>query len=707
MRGRRRPHDRPRRHRRSARRHADAHQARRSVELQVVHGLSGCLDGRRRGVVQSHARRRSARRHDLRPRRERPRDTSADRGGGRPGPHGPEVSCPHSPLADGRRGHPPGYSAGRAGPHASVRRASVGGRGAGGRHRSARPRSSGTRRDVPALFVPHRGGLRSPRIRGGEVRHDAAVAHAGAPGGVVARRADRRPSSRLDGPLPVLLQRAAVGDAQLQAAGPTRFQQDSQRRARGGDTAPLDLRRRCAASRPPADPLRGADRDDARQALWAFPPQGHDRRRLGCGPCPIRRRGGVDDPRRGGAQSGGLHALRGASGHRASEEGVPAGAGDRRRGPVARQGRDGRIRASRRMREGVKRASHGRIPEVAEMENPMESWRNRKTLILSRTDMMGLVTPAEYVSCVEQAYRMHGEGRYFMEPKGHIVLDKYPGEWEAMPSYIEEPEAAACKWVSIREQNRERFDLPTVFSILIYTHPETGFPLAICDGSFHTVMRTGAAAAVSVRWMARPDAQTLAIVGAGHMAQGTLATCNEVVKWRDVRVWSRTQPSLDRFIQSEQPKYDRFRIRGSTDLKQVVQGADVIVTVTPARAPLVMDEWVADGAHIAALGADKRGDQELDPRILKRARIFVDDLRQCRHDGGINVPLAAGLLTERDIAGEIGEIIVGRKRGRTSASEITVFDSTGIALQDSAPVPREYERALAAGVGIEKKMIST
>ncbi|PYN28770.1 MAG: hypothetical protein DMD76_03660 [Candidatus Rokuibacteriota bacterium] len=120
------------------------------------------------------------------------------------------------------------------------------------------------------------------------------------------------------------------------------------------------------------------------------------------------------------------------------------------------------------MREGVKRASHGRIPEVAEMENPMESWRNRKTLILSRTDMMGLVTPAEYVSCVEQAYRMHGEGRYFMEPKGHIVLDKYPGEWEAMPSYIEEPEAAACKWVSIREQNRERFDLPTVFSMVTW-----------------------------------------------------------------------------------------------------------------------------------------------------------------------------------------------------------------------------------------------
>ena len=102
---------------------------------------------------------------------------------------------------------------------------------------------------------------------------------------------------------------------------------------------------------------------------------------------------------------------------------------------------------------------------------------------------------------------MHGEGRYYMDPKGHIVLDRFPGEWEAMPSYIEEPHAAACKWVSIREQNRENFNLPTVFSILIYTHPETGFPLAIVDGSYHTVMRTGAAAAVSAKWMARKDSQ--------------------------------------------------------------------------------------------------------------------------------------------------------------------------------------------------------
>jgi alanine dehydrogenase len=340
-------------------------------------------------------------------------------------------------------------------------------------------------------------------------------------------------------------------------------------------------------------------------------------------------------------------------------------------------------------------------------DREMENWANRKTLILSRSEMIGLLKPGEYNDCVEQAYRMHGEGRFYMDPKGHIVLDRFPGEWEAMPSYIEEPHAAACKWVSIREWNRARFNLPTVFSILIYTHPETGFPLAIVDGSFHTVMRTGAAAAVSVKWLARKNSSKLAIVGAGHVAEGVLATCNEMFPWIEVRVWSRSHGTLDHFVKEQQPRYKTFQIRPSTDLHQTVRGADVVVTVTPARAPIVMNEWIAPGTHIAALGADKKGDQELEGKLLQRARIFVDDIRQCRTDGEINVPLSQGLIAEGDIAGEIGEVITGRKQGRRSEEEITLFDSTGIALQDSATVPLEYERALAAGVGIEKKMIST
>ena len=336
----------------------------------------------------------------------------------------------------------------------------------------------------------------------------------------------------------------------------------------------------------------------------------------------------------------------------------------------------------------------------------MESWRNRKTLILGRTDMIGLLEPAEYNDCVEHAYRMHAEGRVYMEPKGHIVVDRYPGEWEVMPSYIEEPEAAACKWVSIREDNAE-FDLPTVFSILIYTHPETGFPLAICDGSHHTMMRTGSSAAVSAKWLARRDSEVLAILGAGTVARGSLATCKDVFPWREVRVWSRSRETLDRFVEEEQPLYPDLEIKPSIALEEVVRGADVIVTGTHARRWIVDDAWVSPGAHIAALGADLEGEQELDPRILRRARIFVDDMRQCVTDGEINVPLREGTISEADVAGEIGKVIIGELEGRQSEDQITVFDSTGIALQDSATVPLEYERAVAAGVGVEKKMIST
>jgi alanine dehydrogenase len=301
---------------------------------------------------------------------------------------------------------------------------------------------------------------------------------------------------------------------------------------------------------------------------------------------------------------------------------------------------------------------------------------------------------------------MHGLGRVYMEPKGHIVLDKYPGEWEVMPSYIEEPEAAACKWVSIRENNAQ-YGLPAVFSILIYTDPETGFPLAICDGSHHTLMRTGASAAVSARWLARKDSKVLAIAGTGSVATGTLATCDAVFPFREVRIWSRTKESLERFIAEEQPLYPHLELKPSTDLEQVVRGADVVVTGTHARGWIVDNDWIEPGTHLAALGADLSGEQELDPRILQTARVFVDDIRQCIPDGEINVPLREGLITEDHIAGEIGKVICGELEGRQSEEQITVFDSTGIALQDSATVPLEVERAYAAGVGIEKKMIST
>ena len=185
----------------------------------------------------------------------------------------------------------------------------------------------------------------------------------------------------------------------------------------------------------------------------------------------------------------------------------------------------------------------------------MESWRNRKTLILGRTDMMGLLTPVR-VQRLRRARLpdarprpgLHGaEGAHRPRPLpgrvgGHAVLHRGARRRRARRA-----DAAACKWVSIREDNAT-YELPAVFSILVYTHPETGFPLAICDGSYHTLMRTGASAAVSAKWLARKDSRVLAIAGTGSVGQGTLATCDPVFPWEEVRIWSRTQASLDRFL---------------------------------------------------------------------------------------------------------------------------------------------------------------
>src|SRR5262249_23677020 len=160
--------------------------------------------------------------------------------------------------------------------------------------------------------------------------------------------------------------------------------------------------------------------------------------------------------------------------------------------------------------------------------------------------------------------------------------------------------------------------------------------------------------------------------------------------WEEVRIWSRTQESVDRYLESEAPKYPHLTITGTTDVEQAVAGADVIVTGTHARQWLVGDAWGKPRAPLAAPRAGLEGEREIARRRLRGGRVFVDDIRQCREDGEINVPLSEGLMSEEDLAGEIGKVICGELEGRQSDDQVTVFDSTGIALQDSATVPLEY-----------------
>ncbi len=135
--------------------------------------------------------------------------------------------------------------------------------------------------------------------------------------------------------------------------------------------------------------------------------------------------------------------------------------------------------------------------------------------------------------------------------------------------------------------------------------------------------------------------------------------------------------------------------------EEAAKGSDIIVTVTPSTKPLILDRWVAPGTHISAIGADAPGKEELEPALLKRAKIVVDDWEQASHSGEINVPVEKGLLKRADIHADIGEVVTGKKAGRTSDAEITVFDSTGLAIQDVITAWQSYRVAVERGLGTE------
>ena len=192
----------------------------------------------------------------------------------------------------------------------------------------------------------------------------------------------------------------------------------------------------------------------------------------------------------------------------------------------------------------------------------------------------------------------------------------------------------------------------------------------------------------------------LGLVGAGLQAIAHVDALSRAMKLREVKVWSRTRRTSEKFLKRVAEKYSNANFAIADTVEKAVRGSDVVVTLTPSKQPIVLEEWVGPGTHINAIGADAPRKQELDPSILKRAKIVVDELEHASHSGEINVPLAQGLIDRKDVYGEIGEIILGKKLGRASPNEITVFASTGIAIQDVATAQVVYTKALKEGFGM-------
>jgi len=324
-----------------------------------------------------------------------------------------------------------------------------------------------------------------------------------------------------------------------------------------------------------------------------------------------------------------------------------------------------------------------------------------KTLLLTEKDIKQLLSMDEVMQVVESAFKAKGLGHAQMPAKIYLFYNKYKGDLRAMPSYLEELDISAVKIVNSHPENPTKYGLPTVMATIILVNPKNGTPIAIMGGTWATDMRTGAAGGIAAKYLAKKDSKVVGLVGAGAQARTQLmGLLSFYKKLEEVRVWSRTEKTRDAYVAEMKPLYGNVaKIVSVESVKDAVEGADIAVTTTPSNKPIVSNDWVETGMHFNCIGADAPGKQELDPAILKRAKIIVDDWEQASHSGEINVPLTKGIITKRNVWGEIGEVVAGLKPGRTSPKEITVFTSTGLAVQDAVTAELAYKKALAKEIG--------
>jgi len=310
----------------------------------------------------------------------------------------------------------------------------------------------------------------------------------------------------------------------------------------------------------------------------------------------------------------------------------------------------------------------------------------------------------EVIEAVEEAFLEKAGGQAQMPAKIYLYYSRYDGDLRVMPAYLEGLDISAVKVVNVHPGNR-RFGLPSVMATIILLDPQTGEPLSIMSGAWVTAMRTGGASGVATKHLARRGSRRLGLIGAGVQAETQLLAVSCVVNLEQVKVFDIDEARRRDFARRQAGNYRGVEVQPAETAQDAVAGMDILATVTPARSPIVRNEWVEPGLHINAIGADAPGKEELDPMILKRAKIVVDDLEQACHSGEVNVPLTKRILRREEIYAELGEVVSRRKPGRESDEEITVFDATGLAILDAITAKLVYKRAVDLGLGQEMDLL--
>lgn len=304
------------------------------------------------------------------------------------------------------------------------------------------------------------------------------------------------------------------------------------------------------------------------------------------------------------------------------------------------------------------------------------------TLILSRGDVAGLMGSADWVDAVETGFRAAVEGRAEAPPP--MTIEGEGGAFHAKGASLRgERPYVALKLNGNFAGNPAQRSLPTIQGAILLCDGGTGSLLAIMDSIEVTLRRTAAATALAARYLARPDAATILICGCGEQGRAQLAALRDVLPLSRVLLWD-AEPARAGAMSGET----------AADLDAAAREADAIVTCTTSRAPFLTAEMVRPGTFVAAVGADSPDKSEIEPGLMAKALVVADILDQCAVMGDLRHAIEAGAMERSDVHAELGELVTGRKAGRTADEQITLFDSTGTALQDVAAAALIYERAL-------------
>jgi alanine dehydrogenase len=320
--------------------------------------------------------------------------------------------------------------------------------------------------------------------------------------------------------------------------------------------------------------------------------------------------------------------------------------------------------------------------------------------LLTEAHVRSLLPLSDLVTAMEMALARFSAGDVLQPVRSVLMVGPQQAFFGLMPAYVADPPQLGAKLVTVFGDNHRR-GLPSHLATILLLDPDTGALIALMDGRYITEARTAAVSAVSARHLARADASTLAILGTGVQARSHLEALAAVRPIRDVRVWSPTPASRERFV-AEMSGHVPAAITAAASAEAAVRGADIIVLVTSSPSPVVEAAWVAAGAHVISVGACRPDQREMDPALVARARLVVDSRAAALVESGdVVLGLAEGRFDVGHVAGELGDVVRGALAGRTSADEITIFKSLGMAVEDVVAADLVYRRALESGAGTD------